>query len=1247
VKIHYLLLLFFLFSCTPLLAQPNHTYLLYSDKLDQPTSVFSEFVNTDGVFIAGKGWQAKTTTSQLFIALPKNLPAEGTLIIDVNKFNPVDQNAGDKQNIINLYSQRNGSKDIFETDGSWWNIRTGTGYSEGAGMAGFKFLAAPRGIDSREEQRCIERKDDWRESLWYQFKVIWTREKIYCFFDGDLVSTLPFDGQIELFRYIFLGTDNVYTAMPGPIYGNLRIYGSQPDPSTLFTLSKISGDGQSGAPLQPLALPLVVRVANQLGVGADKTQVVFAAQNGGVMVEAQPVQTNQDGYASATLKLGNSEGRYEVFVTSEKTDSSKLIFYANALTPDVYSLSAVSGNAQIGEPGRPLALPFMVRVQNQHGQGVPNTHVAFAPQNGGNMVESQPVLTDADGYAHSSFLLGGSERRYEVIVTSERTGSSQIVFYANAVAPDIYSLLAVSGNAQTGEPGKALALPFMVRVQNQHGQGVPNTHVIFAPQNGGRMVEAQPVLTDADGQARSSLILGDNEGSYSVSVTSDKTGEASIQFIASAVKPKIIISKSSGDGQTGTVGRALAAPCVVMARDDLGRMVADVEIEFFVETGSGSIVDGSVVKKIKTDAAGYASVVWTPGPVAGVKHLYAKFEETTLTFSAIASAGAPKRLVNTANNGPYTAGKSYEFACRLEDNFGNPCAGAQIAFAVESGNGNINGSNSALLPTDNEGAVKVTWMLGLNHTYINRLSAKLDGSTDDSLTVVFQLQNVLPPSLAQSRITADSVAAADGIDSVRISVVLKNDDGLALPDYFVQVMVSGRDNQLVVSNSITDITGKVAAILRSTAAEVKTITAVVNGVGSVPGSIDVVFRDPSIPYIRLMAVIGEDQAGVVGTTLPQPLVVWVADEQNHARSDIPVLFSATAGGLVNGQSTFETASNGSGLAQVMWTLGSLAGRNSDSVRVTLPGRLAPPIFFTARALAGAPKQMIPMTADSLTAAAGDSLQLILRVQDGFGNSTQKTPVFFESLQNGAVKSQQPVLTDSMGVCRASVVIGSRAEACVFKASVNDSLAVTWTFFVTVLKERLIAVPADTIKLSESRDVELAVICVDSSSVCLKNIPVQFSRVAGAGDFHGSPVVVSDAGGYASVIWRPVESSETTVIQATSPNDSVRFYIRFTIQSSVAKHDLPLSLSLGDSYPNPFNPTTMIPFTLTEAGHVTLKVYDVNGRVVCTLLDGQMAAGAHSAVFNAAKDGETTPSGIYFFKLVAGDFQAVKQVLLIK
>ena len=80
-----------------------------------------------------------------------------------------------------------------------------------------------------------------------------------------------------------------------------------------------------------------------------------------------------------------------------------------------------------------------------------------------------------------------------------------------------------------------------------------------------------------------------------------------------------------------------------------------------------------------------------------------------------------------------------------------------------------------------------------------------------------------------------------------------------------------------------------------------------------------------------------------------------------------------------------------------------------------------------------------------------------------------------------------------------------------------------------------------------------------------------------------------------------------------------------------------------AYPNPFNPTTTIEFSLPEAGPVRLAVYDVNGRQVRNLADAQLTAGAHSIRFTASD----LPFGIYLARLSAGTTQLTRKLLLVK
>ncbi len=83
--------------------------------------------------------------------------------------------------------------------------------------------------------------------------------------------------------------------------------------------------------------------------------------------------------------------------------------------------------------------------------------------------------------------------------------------------------------------------------------------------------------------------------------------------------------------------------------------------------------------------------------------------------------------------------------------------------------------------------------------------------------------------------------------------------------------------------------------------------------------------------------------------------------------------------------------------------------------------------------------------------------------------------------------------------------------------------------------------------------------------------------------------------------------------------------------------------LNQNYPNPFNPSTKIEFHLTKAGDVKLEVFDVNGKLVETLIDGYMNAGAKNLTFNASG----LSSGTYFYKISANGYTETKKMLLVK
>ena len=102
-------------------------------------------------------------------------------------------------------------------------------------------------------------------------------------------------------------------------------------------------------------------------------------------------------------------------------------------------------------------------------------------------------------------------------------------------------------------------------------------------------------------------------------------------------------------------------------------------------------------------------------------------------------------------------------------------------------------------------------------------------------------------------------------------------------------------------------------------------------------------------------------------------------------------------------------------------------------------------------------------------------------------------------------------------------------------------------------------------------------------------------------------------------------------------------IEVNVVTSVTGNNQPPTFDLRQNYPNPFNPSTTIEFSLPTAGHTTLKIYNLLGEGVASLIDGFVAAGEHTVSWNAS----SLPSGIYLYKLTSGTFVRTMKLVLTK
>jgi len=123
-------------------------------------------------------------------------------------------------------------------------------------------------------------------------------------------------------------------------------------------------------------------------------------------------------------------------------------------------------------------------------------------------------------------------------------------------------------------------------------------------------------------------------------------------------------------------------------------------------------------------------------------------------------------------------------------------------------------------------------------------------------------------------------------------------------------------------------------------------------------------------------------------------------------------------------------------------------------------------------------------------------------------------------------------------------------------------------------------------------------------------------------------------------WADVQAADTIVLynKFGDPNN-------YSSLTGIKKENnlTPAKYTLEQNYPNPFNPSTIIKYSVPKAQLVTLRIYNVLGQIVATLVNSQQKAGDYQVTFNASK----LASGIYFYNITAGDFNSTKKMMLLK
>jgi glycosidase len=141
-------------------------------------------------------------------------------------------------------------------------------------------------------------------------------------------------------------------------------------------------------------------------------------------------------------------------------------------------------------------------------------------------------------------------------------------------------------------------------------------------------------------------------------------------------------------------------------------------------------------------------------------------------------------------------------------------------------------------------------------------------------------------------------------------------------------------------------------------------------------------------------------------------------------------------------------------------------------------------------------------------------------------------------------------------------------------------------------------------------------------------------------FSGDSILVSNVNDLISL--QPGEFHIYSTVKLPTPEDGILSDVEHLKDITVEEYNL------DQNYPNPFNPSTTIRFSIVVPGNVSIKIYDVLGREVKNLINEVKTAGTYSSIWNGNDNfGNKVNSGVYFYKLRAGDFVETKKMILLK
>lgn len=850
--------------------------------------------------------------------------------------------------------------------------------------------------------------------------------------------------------------------------------------------------------------------------------------------------------------------------------------------------------------------------------------------------------------------------RWTASDTSNLLGSAAYEWVASALA-------SVSGSGQNGTAGSALA-PFVVTVTDFFGNPIAGTNVTFVVDSipsgaSGYSLSAANVVSNASGQASTILTLGNAPGLYRVRSSAGGLTGSPQTFTATVISSIANMGNIAGNNQIDTI-RATLNPIQIEVLDNFGNPVPGVTVNFAITNRpAGETGSGLTLSSVPSDGLGIATTVLRLGNKVGNYQVTAttpSLPAVQVQINATAVAGAAVLLA--AENGTTTQQDTILqaldtlFTVRVTDSGVNPVPGASVTFSVTSVPVGATGQAlSATNVTSDANGIAATRLTLGTKTGLYEVTA-----TSAALTPrLFNAQALVgaPALLAEIEGSGQQKPVTTTLDTA-FTARITDIGGNPIPGLPVQFVIhsapaAATGMSLSTPVDTTDVNGEASTVFTL-------------GTGS--GTYEVVARTSALPAdsttftvqalagvaAQLLATSGGGQAQPAGATLPTPFIATVTDVFGNPVEGATVQFSVTSvpAGAIGHQVNPTTAiSNAAGLAQTVLRLGSLPGDYTTTA--TVSGVPTVQFIATASYIVADINNDFDVNIADLTSIVDHILER--RILTGIDSTKADVN------RDGAINVLDVVVLQNSLLGTVSLPKAVKPEAAGISESAQASLA-------AIINGSLEITPLGT-RLNLTNDVPikgLQLVIALNTSASVNRTDVVFPRARNMQFFvnsSGSEVrlvaynlqnLPIDTGS-GSIVRLPMILTDTTDVDSVyaiiSTADST-YDIALRIPVSTTQSVYPSTFRLYQNYPNPFNAGTNILFEVPDVQgkfvRTLVQVFNLLGEKVKTLARGEHTAGVYRVTWDGTDDdGNKLPTGVYFYRLVSGDYVSAKRMVMIK